>query len=90
MNKSDLVEQLAKEAKMTKVDADRAINTVTEQMTKSLKKGERVTLAGLGSFDVTKQAARQGRNPQTGEKIHIPARKVPRFKPAKKLKEAVK
>lgn len=90
MNKSDLVNKVAKDAGLTKADAERAINTFTEQITKSLKKGQRVTLVGFGTFQVGKQAARQGRNPQTGERIRISGRKVPRFKPGKKLKETVK
>ena len=89
MNKGDLIRELAKVVG-TKKDAEAAVNTILETITKALKKGNKVTLIGFGTFSVTKRAARKGRNPQTGKEIKIQARKVPKFTPGKDLKAAVK
>ncbi len=89
MNKGDLIRELAKVAG-TKKKAEAAVNTIFETITKVLKKGNKVTLIGFGTFSVTKRAARKGRNPQTGKEIKIAARKVPKFTPGKGLKAAVK
>jgi DNA-binding protein HU-beta len=89
MNKGDLINELAKVAG-TKKDAEAAINSILGAITKALKKGDKVTLIGFGSFSVTKRAARKGRNPQTGKEIKIDARKVPKFTPGKGLKAAIK
>lgn len=89
MNKGDLIQELAKVAG-TKKDAEAAINSILRAITKALKKGDKVTLIGFGTFSVTKRAARKGRNPQTGKEIKIAARKVPKFTPGKALKVAVK
>jgi DNA-binding protein HU-beta len=89
MNKGDLITKLAKVAG-TKKEADAALNTILETITKALKKGDKVTLIGFGTFSVTKRAARKGRNPQTGKEIKIAASKVPKFTPGKGLKTAVK
>jgi DNA-binding protein HU-beta len=89
MNKGDLIKELAKVAG-TKKDAAAAINSILRAITKALKKGDKVTLIGFGTFSVTKRAARKGRNPQTGKEIKIAARKVPKFTPGKGLKAAVK
>lgn len=90
MNKTDLIELIAKGASISKVKAESAINITLESMRKSLKRGEKVQLMGFGTFSVTKRAARTGRNPQTGRPIKIAARKVARFKPGKELIAAVK
>jgi DNA-binding protein HU-beta len=74
----------------TKKEAEAALNTILETITKALKKGDKVTLIGFGTFSVTKRAARKGRNPQTGKEMKIAARKVPKFTPGKGLKTAVK
>ena len=89
MNKSELVEAIVKETKLTKKDAEAAVNAFTATVTKSLAKGNPVTLIGFGTFDVGKRSARTGRNPQTGETIKIKAAKTPKFKAGKALKDAV-
>lgn len=90
MNKSELVEQMAKAAGISKASAEKALAGMIDSVTKTLKKGDKVTLVGFGTFSVAKRAARQGRNPQTGKPITIKARKVARFKAGSKLAEAVK
>lgn len=90
MNKSELIEVLAQRADFTKKDAETAINSFTEVVKEALANGDSVELIGFGSFKVVDRAARQGRNPQTGETISIPASKAPKFTAGKKLKEAVK
>ena len=89
MNKAELIEAVAKET-CTKVEAANAVNMVFDTIAKALKKGDSVTLVGFGTFVVRKRKARIGRNPQTGKKINIPAKKVPAFKPGKELKNAVR
>lgn len=90
MNKSELIEALATKAGSTKVDAGKLLDAFTETVTASLAKGEDITLTGFGTFSVAERAARDGRNPQTGEAIKIKATKVARFKAGKTLSEAVK
>jgi DNA-binding protein HU-beta len=90
MTKEDIVEAIVQKTAIAKKDAAEALNTVIEEITKTLSKGGEVTLTGFGSFKVTKRAARDGRNPKTGEKIKIPAMNTPKFKAGKGLKEAVK
>ncbi|OIP44336.1 MAG: DNA-binding protein [Desulfobacterales bacterium CG2_30_60_27] len=90
MNKSELVESMADAAAVSKAAAEKALTGLLDAVTKALKTGDKVTLVGFGTFSVTKRAARQGRNPQTGKAIKIPARKVARFKPGSKLADAVK
>ncbi len=90
MNKTELIEAIVKETKLPKKDAENALNAFTGVVTKALKKGDKVQLVGFGTFETTKRAARTGRNPQTGAEIKIKAAKVPKFKPGKVLKEAVK
>ena len=89
MNKADLIDEVVKVVNTRKM-AQEAVETVLSTITKSLKKDESVTLVGFGTFKVSKRKARTGRNPQTGESIKIPARKVPTFTPGKALKEAIK
>ena len=90
MNKAELIDRIAKEAKVSKVQAGRSIETFTKEITKTLKKGQRITLVGFGTFATSKRKARTGRNPQTGKPIKIAARRVPRFIPGKALKAAVR
>lgn len=90
MTKADLVNAMASKAGISKVAAEKALTAFTEGVTKALKNGDRVSLVGFGSFEVAKRAARKGRNPQTGEEIKIKASKVPKFRPGKALRNAVK
>jgi DNA-binding protein HU-beta len=83
MNKAELVDKLSKDASLTKVQANEALDSFTNSIVGALKKGDRVTLVGFGTFSVSERSARNGRNPQTGEVIKIKARKVPRFKAGK-------
>ena len=89
MKKADLVEAIAEKTGLTKADATRALDATFETITKALKKGERVPVAGFGTFNVSKRKAREGRNPQTGATVKIPARKAVTFKAGTALKEAV-
>jgi len=89
MNKAELVEKVAGEVGLTKKDVNNVVDAMTSAITDSLAGGEKVTLVGFGTFQVQKRKARQGVNPQTGEKISIPAKDVPKFKPGRSLREAV-
>ncbi len=89
MNKAELIEQVAKEAGLTKVQANVTLDAVTSAIVNSLKKGDKVTLVGFGTFSVSQRAARNGRNPQTGEVIKIKASKTPKFKAGKDFAEAI-
>ena len=89
MNKAELIDAVAEGADISKADATRAIDTMLNTITSSLKGGDQVTLVGFGTFAVKDRAARTGRNPRTGEAINIPASKVPGFKAGKALKDAV-
>ena len=89
MNKADLIEKIAKGAKVNKTQADAAINSTLAAIQAELKKGGRVTLVGFGTFSVGKRKARTGRNPQTGKAIKISAKKVAKFSPGADLKAAV-
>ncbi len=90
MTKEQMIERMAAEAGITKAQATRAMKSMITNITKSLKKGTKVTLVGFGTFDISKRKARTGRNPRTGAEIAIPAAKVPKFKAGKALKEAVR
>jgi DNA-binding protein HU-beta len=89
MNKSQLIEAVAKDAGMTKAQTTRAIESLLDTVTKSLKKGEEVAITGFGKFSVVKRAARQGVNPRTGERVKIKASKAPKFSAGAGLKQAV-
>ena len=89
MNKSGLVEGMAKKCRLTKKDCEAALNAVIAVITDALKSGDRVTLVGFGAFEVKQRAARAGRNPRANVPVEIPATKLPVFKPGKELKEAV-
>ena len=90
MNKAQLVEAIASEAKITKAAAKCALEAFVTSTTKALKKGDRVALIGFGSFAISKRAARTGRNPQTGKAIKIAAKKVVKFKAGSGLQNKVK
>ena len=90
MNKAELVEEVAGKAGLTKKDTNNVIDAMTSAITDSLVREEKVTLVGFGTFQVVKRKARRGVNPQTGKTIEIPAKKVPKFKPGKELREKVK
>ena len=85
MNKAELIAKVADDSGITKTQANSALDSFVEAVTKTLKGGGKVTLVGFGTFSVSKRAARNGRNPQTGEVIKIKARKVARFKAGKEL-----
>lgn len=89
MTKAELVEEVAKSAGLTKAAAEKAIGAVIATVSGALKKGDRVTLVGFGSFEVARKKARTGRNPQTGKEINIKAAQVPKFRPGKNLKAAL-
>ncbi|MEZ8881491.1 MULTISPECIES: HU family DNA-binding protein [Vibrio] len=88
MNKSQLVEQIAKNAELSKSDAERALRSAINAIVGALSDGGEVSLVGFGTFKVNDRSARIGRNPKTGEELNIPAAKVPAFKAGKALKEA--
>ncbi|MCX6189165.1 MAG: HU family DNA-binding protein [Bacteroidetes bacterium] len=90
MNKGDLIDAIAKGAGITKAQSQEALETVTKSITSALKKGDKVTLVGFGTFSVSKRNARVGRNPQTGKAIQIKAKKVAKFKAGKELAAKVK
>jgi DNA-binding protein HU-beta len=89
MNKGDLVNEVSKVVKTTK-EAQAALDCALSSITEALRRGDSVSLIGFGTFKVAERKARKGRNPQTGEEMHIPASKVPKFVAGKALKEAVK
>ena len=90
MNKSELAAKIAKDTKISKSAAENAINSFTSNIKSALKKNQSVTLIGFGTFSTVKRKARKGRNPQTGRSINIPAKKVPKFKAGKGLKDSIK
>lgn len=89
MSKVELIEKMAKEANLTKVDATRALDAAIAAIIDTLKQGQKLTLVGFGTFSITSRKARDGRNPRTGEIIKIPAASVPKFAPGLAFKEAV-
>lgn len=89
MTKSEIIDKVAKEAKIPRAAAERAINSFTASITEVLKAGDKLTLPGFGTFLVSNRSARKGRNPRTGEEIDIPAVRIPKFKVGKGLKDAV-
>lgn len=89
LTKAELVSLVAKDTEMTKAASERVLNSMIANVQDALVKGKTIQLIGFGSFSTTKRAARTGRNPQTGKKINIPAKTVPKFKPGKNLREAV-
>ncbi|MDX8360371.1 MULTISPECIES: HU family DNA-binding protein [Bacillaceae] len=90
MNKTEFINAVAEKAELSKKDASKVLEAVTNSISETLKDGDKVSLLGFGTFEVRERAARKGRNPQTGEEIEIAASKAPAFKPGKELKDAVK
>jgi DNA-binding protein HU-beta len=90
MNKAELVARVAKDTSLTKADVERALNGVLDHVSRALKRGDRVTLVGFGTFLVGRRRARAGYNPYAGEAMRIPARRMPRFTPGKDLKKLVR
>lgn len=89
MNKTELVEAMAKQTGLNKKDAEAALKAFIESVEGALKKGDKVQLVGFGTFEVSERAAREGRNPQTGKKMKIAASKAPKFKAGKAFKDAL-
>lgn len=89
MNKGEIISQMALDAGITKVSAGAALDSMIQTITTTLKKGENVTLVGFGTYSVSSRAARNGRNPQTGDIIKIKAKKVPKFKAGKDFSETI-
>jgi DNA-binding protein HU-beta len=90
MTKAELIASIGKETKISKASAEKALNAFSNTVMKALKKGDKLTLTGFGTFSVVKRKARTGRNPQTGKEIKIPATKVAKFKAGNLLRGAVK
>ncbi len=90
MTKTELIDKIAAGAGLSKADAGRAFDATLDSIKAALKKGQKVTIVGFGTFAVTKRKARKGRNPRTGQVISIPAAKTPKFTAGKTLKDAVK
>lgn len=90
MNKADIIAKVHEVLGTSKADAERAVECMIDGVVSSLKKGDEVSIAGLGIFSAKMRPARVGRNPRTGESINVPAMRVPKFRAAKALKDAVK
>ena len=88
MNKTEFISAIAEKAELSKKDAEKALKAFTDVVEEELKKGEKIQLVGFGTFEVSERAAREGRNPQTGETMKIEACKAPKFKAGKALKDA--
>ena len=89
MNKTELIAAMADAAGLSKKDAEKALKAFTDVVAEELKKDGKVQLVGFGTFEVSKRAAREGRNPQTGKTMSIPASKAPKFKAGKALKDSI-
>lgn len=90
MNKTELIDKVAKESDLSKAAAEQVVNNVFSAIAEAMKSGDKVTLVGFGTFSTSERAAREGRNPQSGETINIPAKKVVKFKAGSKLTDSVK
>lgn len=89
MNKAELVAAMAEKTELSKKDAEKALKAFTEVVSEELQKGNKIQLVGFGTFEVSERAAREGRNPQTGETMKIAASKAPKFKPGRGLKDDI-
>ena len=89
MTKADLIDEVAKNSELSKKDAEAIVQAVLDSIVESLKSGGKVELRGFGSFRLRGRSSREGRNPKTGEKVFVPAKKVPYFKPGKDLRELI-
>jgi integration host factor subunit beta len=87
MTKADLVEMVAESSDLPRKQADEVVQVILESITAALSRGEKVELRGFGSFRIRRRGERNGRNPKTGDKVHVPPKKVPYFKPGKHLRE---
>ncbi len=87
MTKAELVDQVARSASITKKDAEMIVNTVFESIVQSLKDGDKIELRGFGSFRIRQRGSRVGRNPKTGDRVFVPPKRIPYFKPGKDLRE---
>jgi len=90
MNKAELIASISEDTGLTRTDVLKVLDAFIEEVTRTLKRGDRVALVGFGTFGISKRKARTGRNPQTGAAIKIAARRLPRFMPGKQLKAAIK
>lgn len=90
MNKADIISKVHETLDITKADAERAVDAVFDSIAAAMKDGNQVSIAGFGIFEGKMRAAREARNPRTGESVHVPAMRVPKFRPAKALKDSVK
>jgi DNA-binding protein HU-beta len=90
MTKAELIDKVAAQTGLTKADAGRALDATLDAIRVALKRGQKVTLVGFGTFSVSKRKSRKGRNPRTGEEIKIPATKIPKFTAGKALKDAIR
>ena len=89
MTKADLVEEVARVTELTRKDSEVIVDTLFESVIKALKTGDKLEVRGFGSFRVRQRNARVGRNPKTGDKVEVPAKRVPYFKPSKELKDLI-
>lgn len=89
MTKADLIDEVARNSGLSKKDAEAIVQAVLDSIVESLKGGGKIELRGFGSFRLRERASREGRNPKTGEKVFVPAKKVPYFKPGKELRELI-
>jgi integration host factor subunit beta len=89
MTKAELVEEVARVSELTKKHSEVIVNTVFDSIIDALRKDEKIELRGFGSFRIRQRRSRQGRNPKTGDKVDVPAKRIPYFKPGKELKELI-
>ena len=89
MTKADLVDEVSRETELSRKDSEVIVEALFESVVKALKKSDKLEVRGFGSFRIRKRKARQGRNPKTGEKVDVPEKKVPYFKPSKELKDLI-
>lgn len=89
MNKAELIATVAEKAELSRKDAEKAVKALTDVISEELVKGEKIQLVGFGTFEISERAAREGRNPKSGEVMNIPASKIPKFKAGKALKDMV-
>ena len=89
MTKADLVEEVIRVAALSKKDAETVVNTVFDQVVEALRRDDKIELRGFGSFRVRRRRSRQGRNPKTGDKVDVPSKRIPYFKPGKELRDLI-
>lgn len=89
MTKAELVEEVARVSELTKKNSEAIVNTVFDSIIRALQQDEKIELRGFGSFRIRQRRSRQGRNPKTGDKVDVPAKRIPYFKPGKELKELI-